>query len=210
MNHRVFQIATALCIVFGLTVHAFAGLEGLKNSYGKAETISGKFTQTLTHKDSGSIEKRAGEFFIQRPELVRWVTKTPFEELLIVNNDAVWNYLVDEEIIYKYPPDLAKENQNSLRFLLGDKDVETDFYIEDGNGAGHYLLFPKDPTTNLVEAEIWIDTANYVIRRITIIDFYGNSNDITFTDVVFDKNLDQSLFKFIPPKGITVEDNTKQ
>ena len=210
MKNSIFRGVLAVMVTIILSAPAYAGLECLKTSYGKASTISGKFTQLLRHKDSGSVEKRTGEFFIQRPELVRWVTQKPFEELLIVNNDAVWNYLVDEEVVYKYRRELANENQNSLRFLLGDKDVETDFYIEDGEQKGNYLLFPKEPTANLTEAEIWLDEANCIIKKIKITDFYGNVNELEFADVTFDKKLDASLFKFTPPAGVDLEDNTKK
>lgn len=189
---------------------ANAGLEVLTQSYGKAETITADFSQTLTHKDSGSKEVRTGNFVIKRPELVRWVTNKPFSELLIVNKEAVWNYLQDEEVVYKYPRDLANESQNALRFLLGDANVDNDFYIEDGNEKGNYLLFPKEPTANLTEAEIWVDESNGIISRLKITDFYGNINDIRFNNVLFNKSISNLIFNFTPPEGVDIEDNTKK
>lgn len=208
-NSKTVAILTCTLFLFFSGI-ANAGLEVLTQSYGKAETITADFSQTLIHKDSESKEVRTGNFVIKRPELVRWVTNKPFNELLIVNKDAVWNYLEDEEVVYKYPRDLANESQNALRFLLGDANVDNDFYIEDGKEKGNYLLFPKEPTANLTEAEIWVDESSGIISRLKITDFYGNINDIRFNNVLFNKSVSNLIFNFTPPEGVDIEDNTKK
>ncbi|MCT4534861.1 outer membrane lipoprotein chaperone LolA [Halodesulfovibrio sp.] len=208
MNRNITTYIVAICFLFIFSSSAHAGLESLTKTYGKAQTITADFVQTLIHKNSGSKNVRTGHFTIKRPQLVRWVTSKPSKELLIVNKNAVWNYLEDEEVVYKYPRDLADESQNALRFLLGDSKVDNDFYVEEENGS--YILLPKEPTANLTEAELWLDESTGVITRLRIIDFYGNINDITFKNVQFDKAVNDSVFDFTPPKGVDVEDNTKK
>lgn len=200
----------SFCFLISFAGSANAGLECLSKTYGKAKTITANYTQTLIHKDSGNEEVRSGKFFIKRPNLVRWVTQKPAKELLIVNNEAVWNYLEDEEVVYKYPKDLANESQNALLFLLGDRTVDSDFYVEDGDEKGTYMLFPKEPKADLTEATIWLDETACTIKRLRIVDFYGNVNDLTFSDVQFDTTVKDSLFSFTPPAGVDVEDNTKK
>ncbi|MFA9394311.1 MAG: outer membrane lipoprotein chaperone LolA [Halodesulfovibrio sp.] len=210
MNRIITASLLMFCLFFVNAETANAGLESLTKSYGKAQTVTADFVQTLIHKDSGGKDVRTGNFVIKRPQLVRWVTNKPFNELLIVNKDAVWNYLEDEEVVYKYPRELADESQNALRFLLGDANVDNDFYVEDGETKGNYLLFPKEPTANLTEAKIWINEESGIISRLRIVDFYGNINDITFKNVQFDKPVDDLVFNFTPPVGVDVEDNTKK
>lgn len=210
MNRNITAVMLSFCLFFATAGIANAGLECLTKSYGKAQTVTADFVQTLIHKDSGGKDIRTGNFVIKRPQLVRWVTDNPFNELLIVNKDAVWNYLEDEEVVYKYPRELADESQNALRFLLGDAKVDNDFYVEDGKAKGNYLLFPKEPTANLTEAEIWVDEAAGIITRLRIVDFYGNINDITFKNVQFDEPVNNLVFNFTPPAGVDVEDNTKK
>ncbi|OBQ45835.1 outer membrane lipoprotein chaperone LolA [Halodesulfovibrio spirochaetisodalis] len=210
MNQKITTSLLTLCLLCLSAGFANAGIETLAQSYGKAETITANFVQTLIHKDSGSKEVRTGSFVIKRPQLVRWVTNRPSSELLVVNKTAVWNYLKDEEVVYKYPLDLADESQNALRFLLGESNVENDFFVEDGEEKGSYLLVPKEPTANLTEATIWINDENGVITRLRIVDFYGNINDISFKNVEFNKPVNDSVFDFTPPEGVDVEDNTKK
>lgn len=210
MNSSFTTFLLTFCLFFINAGTANAGLECLTKSYGKAQTVTADFMQTLIHKDSGGKDVRTGNFVIKRPQLVRWETNKPFSELLIVNKDAVWNYLEDEEVVYKYPRELADESQNALRFLLGDANVNNDFYVEDGETKGNYLLFPKEPTANLTEAKIWVDEAFGIITRLRIVDFYGNINDITFKNVQFDKSVNNLIFNFTPPAGVDVEDNTKK
>ncbi|SIN78561.1 outer membrane lipoprotein chaperone LolA [Halodesulfovibrio marinisediminis] len=210
MNRKLTAVMLSCCLLFTFASTANAGLEILTKTYGNAQTVTADFVQTLIHKDSGGKEVRTGNFVIKRPELVRWVTSKPFNELLIVNKDAVWNYLEDEEVVYKYPRDVAEESQNALSFLLGDAKVDNNFYVEDGETKGKYLLFPKEPTANLTEAELWLDESSGIITRLRIIDFYGNVNDITFKNVQFNKSINNLVFNFTPPNGVEVEDNTKK
>ncbi|SHI69220.1 outer membrane lipoprotein chaperone LolA [Halodesulfovibrio aestuarii] len=210
MNRSLITFVLSFCLFFTTAGIANAGLECLTKSYGKAQTVAADFVQTLIHKDSGEKDVRTGNFVIKRPQLVRWVTDKPFSELLIVNKDAVWNYLKDEEVVYKYPRELADESQNALRFLLGDAKVDNDFYVEDGEEKGNYLLFPKEPTANLTEAKIWVDESSGIITRLRIIDFYGNINDITFKNVTLNAPVNNLVFNFTPPNGVDLEDNTKK
>ena len=58
----------------------------------------------------------------------------------------------------------------------------------------------------MVEAVIWVEPDNGYIRRASIVDFYGNTNEVRFTSFKSDVRLKASDFSFTPPKGIEVED----
>ena len=68
-------------------------------------------------------------------------------------------------------------------------------------------LYPKDPTPQMVEALIWVDVQTF-IRRVDLVDFYGNHNDVNFTKFIPDVMLGSGTFQFTPPKGVDVEDRT--
>lgn len=71
----------------------------------------------------------------------------------------------------------------------------------DGNLV-HLLLYPKEPTAQLTEAQVWIDPATSLIRRAQVMDFYGNTNLIRFDSLTPDTALQDSDFTFTPPRAL--------
>lgn len=201
----------ALSLALAGTARADALTDGIQNHYRNARTMQASFEQVLRHKESGAVEDRSGTFYFKAPARIRWVTEKPSPELLVVNPDAVWNYFEDEEVAYKYPASLVHETKTALRFITGQANIEEEFYVETAetkDGLTPLHLFAKEPTTDLTEATLWV-APDYSVRRILTVDFYGNENEIRFSDIQFDAPMQDAFFNFTPPKGVEVEDRTK-
>lgn len=183
----------------------------IQDKYDKIDSITAEFTQILLHKESGSEEKRTGILLFKKPLLVNMETTKPSPEFLIITKKEVWNYLPDEEIVYKYPLDIVNDSSSLIQVITGQARLDKDFTIsEDGvqNNLLKLLLFPKEPTTQMVEAVIWVDQKSKLIKKASIIDFYGNINSLDFVEIFLDKEINESKFNFKPPKGVKVEVNT--
>ncbi|MBQ3060341.1 MAG: outer membrane lipoprotein chaperone LolA [Desulfovibrio sp.] len=183
----------------------------IQKLYGEMFSFAADFEQTISHRESGLIEKRRGKLLFKKPLLVRWQTSKPHEELLLVNADAVWNYLPDEEVVYRYPLEVMQGSQGIIQVLTGQAALTKDFEVK-AEGKEKTLcklrLYPKEPSPQMVEALIWVDGKGY-IRRASILDFYGNSNDVRFTRFITDTVRDID-FLFVPPKGVDIEDRSSQ
>lgn len=183
----------------------------VQKRYAALKSMRAEFTQVLTHKESGGTEHRAGVLYFAKPLLVRWETKSPVPELLLVTPEAVWNVFPDEDMAYKYPPELSAESAGILRVVTGQGDWTKDFDIENmgtEKGVARLVLYPKDPTPSMTEAELLVDVKTGRITYVGITDFYYNRNDITFTSQERDPEI-KNMFTFTPPKGMKVEDRTK-
>ena len=177
--------------------------------YEKLRTFSATFEQTLTHKESGSVEKRQGNLLFQKPLLIRWQTDKPHEETLVVTHKEIWDYLADEEIAYRYPLELVRDSRTIIQVITGQAALTKDFDVKEAgqeNGLAKLHLYPKEPAPQMVEALLWVEPSTGYIRRASIIDFYGNSNDVRFTQFKPDTSLKESDFTFTAPKGVEVED----
>lgn len=177
--------------------------------YEKLRTFSATFEQTLTHKESGSVEKRQGSLLFQKPLLIRWQTDKPHEETLVVTHKEIWDYLADEEIAYRYPLELVRDSRTIIQVITGQAALTKDFDVKEAgqeNGLAKLHLYPKEPAPQMVEALLWVEPSTGYIRRASIIDFYGNSNDVRFTQFKPDTSLKESDFTFTAPKGVEVED----
>lgn len=186
--------------------------EDIQKTYEAMTSFSATFTQRLVHQESGSEETRNGKLLFQKPLRIRWETQKPDAELLIVSEKEVWDYLPDEEVAYRYAPEVVKDSRSVLQVITGQTRLDTDFSIEpekDENGMSVLRLYPKEPSTQLVEAVIWVDNKN-LIRKAQILDFYGNINEVTLTSLTPDPAVPADAFRFTPPSDISVEDLTNQ
>ncbi len=104
-----------LCALFCLSPVMAADLASvIQQRYETLKSFSAEFEQTLTHKESGSVERRQGSLLFQKPLLIRWQTAKPHEETLVVTAREIWDYLPDEEVAYRYPPSLVRDSLRSL------------------------------------------------------------------------------------------------
>lgn len=184
----------------------------VQKRYESIKGMRAEFTQILEHQESGSKEERKGVLYFAKPLQVRWETASPIPEVLLVTPSVIWNVFPDENMAYKYPPELSEESGSIVRVVTGQSNLEKDFTIENkGTKGGLALLtlYPKTPTTSMTEAELTVEAKTGAIKHVTIIDFYNNRNSITFTSQTLDPRLDAALFTFSPAKGMKVEDRTK-
>ena len=80
--------------------------------------------------------------------------------------------------------------------------------VEDG--LTKLRLIPKEPEPTLVLAYIWVDAKTSLLGRVLIVDFFGNGNQVSLSNLVLDKKPDAKIFEFTPPAGSQVKDNSRQ
>ena len=207
--HGMLALAAGLVLLAASAAQAAEIANTIQARYDKLRTFSASFEQTLTHKESGSVEKRQGSLLFQKPLLIRWQTDKPHEETLVVTSKEIWDYLADEEIVYRYPLELVRDSRSIIQVITGQAALTKDFDVKEAgqeNGLSKLHLYPKEPAPQMVEALLWVEPSTGYIRRASIIDFYGNSNDVRFTQFKPDTSLKASDFTFTAPKGVEVED----
>ena len=205
----VVALALSFSIVPAAPVFAADMAATIQARYEKTGSFSADFEQTLTHKESGSVEKRQGKLLFKKPLLIRWQTAKPHEETLVVTGKEILNYLPDEEIAYRYPLTLVQDSRSIIQVITGQAALTKDFDVKSEgkeDGLAKLRLFPKEPAPQMVEAIIWVEPETGYIKRANILDFYGNSNEVRFTSFAPDVSIKASDFSFTPPKGIEVED----
>ncbi len=212
----MFKVLCSLALMLSTLVsvtHAARLEDEIQERYKHVENIKTTFDQVLTHRESGSVEKRTGTLIFERPFHVRWESDSPNAELLVISENEIWNYLPDEEVAYRYGAEVAYDSQILVQVITGLAKLDKDFEVkaigmEEGSIA--LQLFPHEPRPDLVEALLWVDNASKLIKKVRILDFYGNSNELTFTKLDINVELEDGLFTFTPPEGVEVEDALKQ
>ncbi len=203
-----------LSVLFLDVSYAQANLaENLQSKYQNIQTLKANFSQNLTHRESGSVEKRQGTIIFEKPLKVRWETKSPHAEMLLINPQEIWNYLPDEEVAYKYQPDLMQDMRTLIEVITGQAKLDEDFEVKKLGKEGDLTvlhLFPYEPKPEMVEAVIGIDEQSMLIKKASVVDFYGNINTLQFDKIELNSKLNDDVFSFTPPEGIDVEDGSKR
>ncbi len=185
----------------------------MQQTYEGLKAFDAKFTQVLRNTSSGEEQERSGMLFFKKPNLVRWETTQPENELLIVGKSIVWDYFADEGMAYKYATENVLDSKTMIRFISGQARLDEDFWLTkegEENGMKKLNLVPKSPEPQLVQAYVWVDPKTALAHKILLQDFYGNENEVTFEDMRTNPDMPLDLFEFTPPPGTEVMDNTVQ
>ncbi|MBT8763314.1 outer membrane lipoprotein chaperone LolA [Desulfohalobiaceae bacterium Ax17] len=207
------RVAVIFFVFFSSAVWAQDIVGKVQEQYESLKAFQAEFEQILTNAATKEQEQRYGKIYFKKPRLIRWETSRPEAELLIVGQDIVWNYFVEEEIAYKYPVQTVLSSKTMIRFISGQANLKEDFIVEN-QGLDQELfklkLIPKNPEPNLVLAYIWVDQESFLLKKVLLVDFFGNGNEVRLKNLEPNPLLEDSLFKFNPPKGVQIQDNTQE
>ena len=145
------------------------------------------------------MERRRGNLLFQKPLLIRWQTAKPHEETLVTAKE-IWDYLPDEEVAYRYPPSLVRDSRSIIQVITGQAaPAPGDFDVSSPRQRTRSCQVaptPRNPLRrwwrpNLGGTGQWLHQ-----RRPSIVDFYGNTNEVRFTSFKPDVRLKASVSSF--------------
>lgn len=192
----------------------------IQSRYESIQSFKGTFEQVLTNAATQESEKRSGDIWFKQPALVRWVTTKPEKEVLVIGKEIAWDYFEEDITAFKYSVEGLLNSKTILRFISGQANLRKDFTVKTkwigdeevrqqwGEGMTVLQLTPKEPEPGMVQAYIGVDPKSALLKRVLIVDFMGNGNDVTLNNLTFNENVPDSLFEFTPPEGVVIQDNT--
>jgi outer membrane lipoprotein carrier protein len=212
MNFRFCILILTVLLSIGSIASADELTTEIQKTYDSIKTFKADFSQTLTNAASKESEVRSGKITFKQPSLLHWESITPEKELLIVGESIVWDYFPDEKLALKYRTKQLFNSKTMIKFISGKAKLEEDFVVENQGEEGGLIklkLMPFEPETGLVLAYVWVDPDKKMLTKILVVDFYGNGNEVLLSNIEIDPEVADSLYEFTPPKGVDVEDNTK-
>ncbi|SDL21864.1 outer membrane lipoprotein carrier protein [Maridesulfovibrio ferrireducens] len=212
MNFRFCILILTVLLSIGSIASADELTTEIQKTYDSIKTFKADFSQTLTNAASKESEVRSGKITFKQPSLLHWESITPEKELLIVGESIVWDYFPDEKLALKYRTKQLFNSKTMIKFISGKAKLEEDFIVEnqgEEEGLIKLKLMPFEPETGLVLAYVWVDPDKKMLTKILVVDFYGNGNEVLLRNIEIDPAVADSLYEFTPPKGVDVEDNTK-
>lgn len=180
------------------------GMSSVKAFYQDTKAIRANFHQVVTDRQGRKVQEVDGEMQLKRPNKFKWDYNKPYEQQIISDGHQVW----------LYDTDLAQVTVNSLRqsigsspaaLLAGDANIDKSFKLSNAfrkDDLEWVSANPKDKESGF--EKILMGFKDNKIQALSLIDSFGHTTQITFSDVQVNPALDEKNFSFKPPQGVDV------
>ena len=187
----------------GLTV-AGEGLERLENYLASLKTMEATFVQTLKSPKKEELERSEGKIWITRPDQFRLTYQAPFEQIIVADGVKVSLYDIDlEQVTVKPQGDSIGSSPASL--LAGAKPLHEEFRVEElglHEGFEWVNLYPTAPDASFDYIRVAME--GKLLRAIEMVDGFGQQTRLYFDQIILNKPIDKSRYKFAAPPGVDV------
>ena len=182
----------------------------VQRQYDQTRSIHADFSQETRSRAASLGTTAKGRLYFLKPRAIRWDYSEPRQQF-VINEEKAWLYVPDEKTIYLYEVDQIINSPIVLSFFSGLGQLTETFEIsqlppEPGPPKRFRLeLLPRETESPVARVILWIDAESYRVVRIQTEDPLGNINEITFTNVQVNANLEPSWFALNVPQGVRLE-----
>lgn len=177
--------------------------------YNQLKTFKADFTEV--YQGPGVSRTESGALWLKKPGRMRWEYHQPREKLFLTDSHTAFFYVPGERQARKTPLRNLDDIRSPLRYLLGKTKLEKELkglsLAPDRTPAkaGDTVLrgVPKGMEDRISEVLLEISPA-FQIDRIIIQEVDGAITDFLFTHVQENVAVADSLFRFTPPPGVEV------
>ena len=169
------------------------------------DTVSAQFEQRLFDERRSLLERARGTVLIDRPGRFRFDYSDP-PQLIVGDGARVWIH--DPELAQVTVRDVDAALGSTPAVLLAtDRPVEEQFRVEALDAGAGYDAFALEPKVE--DAPFTLIRLAFVggeLRRMELVDQFGQTTLITFTDIRRQPAVPAGAFTFTPPAGVDVID----
>jgi outer membrane lipoprotein carrier protein len=196
---------------------ASATIDRAVAAYAKTRTARATFEQTLRNPLTGSNLQSRGELSLQqKPSRMSVRFTDPKGDRIVVDGTSLWVYLPSSNPgqVIKLPAgkngvggiDLVGELLTSpkTRYTVGDGGAAT----IGGRATRVVSLTPKSADQQITKARVWVDDADATVRQFEVTDANGLTRTVRITSWRANVPVASSEFRFAPPKGTRVVDQS--
>jgi outer membrane lipoprotein carrier protein len=186
------------------TTAAASGLDQLHAFLDATKSAQGAFRQVVVNRDGRTTQTTSGTFAFARPGKFRWTYDKPFDQLIVGDGEKVWVYDRDLNQVIVRKLDAAL-GATPAALLAGDNALENNFALVAAgaeNGVEYVDATPKAADSQF--KRIRLGFADSLPRRMILTDAFGQTTELTFSNVQRNPALPPETFRFTPPKGADV------
>lgn len=171
----------------------------------KLDTFTASFDQIVTSPEGQVISKGKGTLAVKRPNLFKWETKTPDENLLISDGKTLWYFTpFIEQVTAMWLEDAISQTP----FVLLTRNNEKDWENYDVKQIGDlFKLSPKGKDSQGVFILNVLKDGR--LTEFSVIEQDGQKSRFKFKNVR-NTPLKDLMFTFTVPKGVELDDQRQK
>jgi outer membrane lipoprotein carrier protein len=198
------KLVVVLGLLFAGGVHAAAEqADALKNKLARLHSYQASFVQTVVDAKNQPVQEAGeGMLTLKQPSLFRFETLSPEPNLFIGDGKTLWHYneLLEQVSLY----DAKKEVNRTPFVLLTSNDASLWQQYEVTGEGQQFVITPKSADSPV--RQLTLTFAGVGLSHMAVLDNNGQRSDFEFLAIQNNVNIEASLFQFVAPTGVDVED----
>ena len=132
------------------------------------------------------------------------------DQTIVSDGKSVWTYIPANQQIIVMPAEDSKAGirPDEFLFFYTNQYIHTLIGDEMIDGVVHYELHLKANTVlaDFPELRIWVDSGEWLTRRVLYADDMGSETVVQFTHIRLNPDMPSGTFTMSPPEGVEVVD----
>jgi outer membrane lipoprotein carrier protein len=192
-----------LALLFASAAQADS-IERFKSFLRTTQSARADFEQKVYGRDGKLTQEARGNFVFLRPGRFRWTYAKPVDQVIVGDGERVWIH--DRDLNQVTVRKLSRAlGSTPAALLAGASDVEAAFELSDAgqrDGLEWLEAKPKEREAGFERIRMGFDTAG--VRSMELVDQFGHTTVLRFSNLQRNPKLDPAEFRFEPPKGADV------
>ena len=193
-----------LLIVSAVFVADAAARDPLDRFFNEVLTFKASFNQVVLDEGLNTIQESSGTLYIKRPNKFRWDYDVPFKQEIVSDGAKIWVYDIDLQQVTVRKMDGALGNTPAI-LLAGKGKLGDNFTVKSLGKQGKLewiKMIPRERDGGFEDIRVGFE--NGKIRKLEMVDSFGQTTRITLRDNRENSKISQKTFAFVPPKGVDV------
>lgn len=182
-------------------------VERLQHKYDSLRDVSVTFTQHVVFGVTKAEQTFSGTFAMKKGNKYRIDMD---QQTIVSDGRTLWSYVkANRQVVIdcytddpkSFSPDRLFVNipKNYSATVLGQEEI-------DRRPATMVKLIPNDKQSNLLWLKIWVDTGEWLMRKIQLLDSGENLTTYSISAIRWNAGVPDSLFRFTAPDSVDVVD----
>jgi outer membrane lipoprotein carrier protein len=210
----ILAILTRVEIIWAEKGQVDSIVEHIQHWYDNISDYQAHFHQKTFSQTLRDTSEARGRIYFKKPHLIKWDYEYPEKQVYVIDHKYFWWYVPEDVQVVRRKAENVLQDATPLSFLAGIGNLKKDFEItlaeepeSDETGGTKFLhLTPRRQQINIKQMQLKLDAKTYRILGIVLVDPYGNTNDINFSEIKVNGGLEEEMFHFDPPPGVDIID----
>ncbi|MCL2644001.1 MAG: outer membrane lipoprotein chaperone LolA [Betaproteobacteria bacterium] len=210
-------LGVAVSLLSGSAMAASA-VDSLRQFIASTRGAEGEFQQTVNGRAGQPSQQASGKFSFARPGKFRWEYDLPYPQLLVADGKQLWSWDRDlRQVTVRPLGNALGASPAGILFGQGgelDRDfVLTESAADEGTASGEKLAWvearPRQAAGDEGVASSGFQFFRFGfdgkrLQRLTLLDNFGQTTVIEFTNLRINPSFAPNHFHFEPPAGVDV------